>query len=54
MGDISESVKKSKFSSKWVALENEQIIAEGVDLAEVYTNAMIIAKSKPQLKRIFT
>jgi len=52
MSKNTQSVKKPEFTSKWIALEDEKIIAEGLDLAEVYTNAMIKAKSKPQFKRI--
>lgn len=46
------STKSSQFTSKWIAVENGKIIAEGVDVLEVYTNAIILAKSKPQFKRI--
>ena len=44
--------KISGISDKWVALENKKIIAEGMDLAKVYVNAMIVAKSQPQFKKI--
>lgn len=47
-----QDVKKHVFSSKWIALEDEKIIAEGIDLAEVYANALSQAKSKPRFKRI--
>ena len=48
----SKTVRKSGIFDKWIALENEKIIAEGIDLAEVYVNAMLVAKSKPQFKRV--
>ena len=50
--DKSKFGKKLGISEKWIALENKKIIAEGIDLAEVYVNAMIVAKSKPQFKRV--
>ena len=52
MSKATNSIKNHALGGKWIALEDEQIIAEGMDLAEVYTNAMMQAKSKPQFKRI--
>ncbi len=51
-GRSTQSVKKFKPASQWIALEGDRIIAKGVDLAEVYVNAMTRAKSRPQFKRI--
>ena len=52
MNRSKEHIKKPTFSTKWIALEGEKIIAEGIDLAEVYVNAQCKAKSKPQFKRV--
>ncbi len=52
MSKNTHSIIKPEFTNKWVALEDEKVIAEGIDLAEVYTNAMFQAKSKPQFKKI--
>ncbi len=52
MGKSAQPTTKSRFPSKWIALEDEKIIAEGIDLAEVYAKAKYLAKSKPQFRRI--
>ena len=46
------NVKIPGFTTKWVAYDGDQIVAEGMDMAEVYVNAAILSKSKPILKRI--
>ncbi len=52
MTKSAKSAKEVAFSNKWIAFDNKKIIAEGIDLAEVYVNAMTLAKSKPRFKRI--
>ena len=52
MSKTVQSTRNHKFTSKWIALEGEKVIAEGIDLSEVYVNAMMQTKSKPQFKRV--
>lgn len=52
MAKNQKSIGASIFGTKWIALEKDKVIAEGVDISEVYVKAMYIAKSKPQFKRV--
>lgn len=52
MAESTSYAEKSTSTDKWIALEDGKVIAEGIDLSEVYVNAMIVARSKPQFKRI--